>query len=268
MRSCLVLLVALAMVTLSMAGNCSTIDPITMDRDSSLYSISGGTVRVIPVKNGETLVNSAIRWELSYFIERAKVTRDIEGNAIDPTAVLPERPDFSIWSPADPLESHDPSKACTGKTLPCGEVLNYLDPADYDCWMEHVTAPFHGFTRESVFVHFSHPSYPDLSIVVGNHLLDGYLEVRPPMQGLQDVNVYLYAPKFPRPLFLISSCRRSPPIPRVFLPHNLILTFDAHLSASANQTRSPQGDVRSQELALDRDSTHRVGSVLPQRIYC
>jgi len=161
-------------------GNCSLVGPMIIEREGTLYNISGPHISVYPKLNGVVQYDTILGWKLTTFIERDKVNQTLDGGMFPSGQKFYSgpTPDDNPFNPmVDPLEPFVPGQACTHSSLPCGVVLNYMNAADLDCWAERVIAPFHGRTRESVYFYFSNPAAPGFEFIMENHVVDGDVTV-------------------------------------------------------------------------------------------
>jgi hypothetical protein len=198
----------------SIVGNCSLTPTVVMERPGTRFEITGRQITIYAIDhNGNLLSNISTTWSFDLLVERAKSSSNRQGEFV-PTYVAPEplfdpsflfpsskrnvNDIFDSFDPeypwmVDPLEPRVEGQPCSSdRTSPCGEILQYIWIMEMDCWVEHVTRPFKGFERESVFVHFSHPSHPLFRITSEHHLINGYLEYNGNNTGIQAHYKYRY----------------------------------------------------------------------------
>lgn len=184
-------LVALSLLVLSVssvvkanAGNCTQSQPLFIEGAATLYNISGTEIRVHPKENGQVRYDVILAWSMELFIEREKVRSPGGG----PPEYNAPSPSFDPRDgPVDPFLS---GVTCPGSNLPCGRILNAIYTADMDCWAEKVIAPFHGTTRESVYIHYLNSSDPGFHFIGEHHLVDSEVIVPLGNPGAPVVEVY------------------------------------------------------------------------------
>lgn len=196
-------LVLLCLVTYSSAGNCSDVQAVVLEREGTRWVVSASDVTVYPLAYGQLIPETYFRWSLTTLVERNRTTRDSDGFSIQPRCVDPSCPPEQFFCILDPIEPHVDDTPCTGRVAnPCGALAHAMFTKDMNCYLQHYTAPFHGFERETVSITFSHPDYPDMKVVAENHLLNGDFEYYPiPGQPIL-VNRYRYGVKEETHIFL------------------------------------------------------------------
>lgn len=175
----------------SAGGNCTNIPPIVIDRESVRYEIRAGEVFVFPTHNGHITGDTSLRWNLNMLVERNRTSFDSDGRPVRPSCIIPGCNSICTSNPLEPAIS---SSACSGSNSgkPCGAVVSHVGFEELDCYIEHVKTNFHGFERESVFVHYTHSSYPSFKATSANHLLNGYFDYYPIPNNTLVVNRYVY----------------------------------------------------------------------------
>ena len=164
-------------------GNCSRLEPIYLHNDGTLYNISGERINVHPKLDGVVQYDVVLGWAMSLFIERDKVNHTAAGVYYAPGVYVYSAPDAAAnpFDPTvDPLEPYVPNKVCTNGPVsgnPCGPVLKYYRLTEMDCWAEHIIAPFHGRTRESVYIHYTHPSSDGFQFISEHHMVDSEISI-------------------------------------------------------------------------------------------
>lgn len=163
------------------AGNCSTIPSATIERANTAFKIDGPRITIHPKVRGAVRDDVYLVWDLSMMVERAKLTHNLDGTSLGPnfTYAVPLPPGNPLSVDGyDPLQDYVSNVACYGQsTYPCSPILQVLYMSDFDCWLNHIVAPFHGFTRETIFVHYTHPTHANFSFTAEHHVLDGDLVV-------------------------------------------------------------------------------------------
>jgi len=176
----LVAVIACFLFSVAYGGNCTSIATETIDRAATAFEITGPRITIHPKVGGVVRNDVYLIWDLFMMVERGKIVATSGGSSIFPnyTYVVPLAVDNPLQSDSiDPLEPYNPTITCHGQkqSLPCSPVIQHFLMSDFDCYTEHVVAPFHGFSRESVFVYFTHSSYPNFTFTTEQHVLDGDL---------------------------------------------------------------------------------------------
>lgn len=195
--SCWLLLVFLVYLNVLRVecGNCTQVPSMVIEREGTLYNITGTHIHVHPKLNGVVQYDVLLGWSMPIFVERAKVTKTWTGTALPRGVFVTGSPNPSL-NPVDPmvdpLEPADPNVMCSNAATPtpCGEILNYITTEDMDCWTERFIAPFHGHMRESVYVHFSNAAIPGFQFVSEHHITDGDVSVPMNNTGFPGTEVY------------------------------------------------------------------------------
>jgi hypothetical protein len=180
----------------SAAGNCSQVAPITLHRPGSVYEVGSLAAVLFPGSNGVPVPGARVEWKFFSLIERLRIQNDIHGDPLPSSKCnSPSSADFTLSEQPNPFKPANPSESCVpGDDKPCGELLRTLNADDMDCWFEHIIAPFYGTSRESVLVHFSHPSHPDFRMIAGFHLTDDAVTIYPIQNSTLISNRYMYVP--------------------------------------------------------------------------
>jgi hypothetical protein len=194
----LLLLIACNLISTSHAGNCTSIKTESIERYGILFNITGPLIAIHPHLNGSILDELYLKWHLDVFVERSKISQSLSGDPRNFTHVSPTPP-FNPYLivETDPLEPHRTGVACTGRAFECGPLINHFSSADLNCWTERKIVPFHGHTRETVYVHFSHPSHPDFQLTAEHHVLDADFSLAMNNTGVITVQEYRYVFHFP-----------------------------------------------------------------------
>lgn len=179
-------LIALSLVALAsfavpatLAGNCTLMQPLTMDTAGTMYEITGSHIRVYPKLAGVIRTDTYITWNLSMLVERSSESISTTGHDYAPRykVIFPKSNNF--FDPIEPLEPHDMSTPCTNNDadMPCSPIQRVVYLPDMDCWAETTSDVYHGFQRRTILVYLTHPSYPLLKLTAAHHLLDGDLQI-------------------------------------------------------------------------------------------
>jgi len=176
---CCLLLWALFQV--GSAGNCSSLPTIILSRQGSQYEVGSLSLILRPTTNGVPIPGSQLEWKIFSLIERTRSTKDVSGSQLGTSLCLSKsESEFRLDERPDPFFVSVPTEKCINKyNVPCGELLRVINATDLDCWNERIVAPFFNTTRETVFVHYSHPSFPDFSMKAGFHLTDDFITIYP-----------------------------------------------------------------------------------------
>lgn len=175
-----------------MEGNCTTSGYLELKTDHMIYEIQAGHITAYPLINGTKHPTIFTKWMLTLLTERAKVTKTISGQNIDPQHVAP-RPSFFRYlaGPLDPLEPHNATQPCsTHNSVPCGVLLQSISIDEMDCWSEQRAELFHGIKRQSAYIHFSHPKHKNFSLVASHHIMDRDWEL--PLNNSGDPITHVY----------------------------------------------------------------------------
>lgn len=93
----------------------------------------------------------------------------------------------------DPLEPRIENQPCSSdSTAPCGEILNAIWVSEMDCWGYRETKDFMGHARESYWLHFSHPAYPNFTFIIEHHLIDEHFEYYGNSTGVRELYQFKY----------------------------------------------------------------------------
>lgn len=172
------------------AGNCTLQEPMLIDREGTLYNVSGPVIHIHPKLNGVPQYDISLSWTVSLFVERDKILVGGPGYWV----YSAPRPTGSPFDPmVDPLLPYNANVNCPNfdsVAAPCGPILQHINVEDLDCWAERVIAPFHGHTRESIYVHFSNASWPGFTFVSEHHIVDGDVTVEVGNPGIPAQEVY------------------------------------------------------------------------------
>ena len=173
---------------------CPQMTPIRKTRASVAYDIGPSTVYAYPYAYGKIYSDNMMMWDMSMLVERNRSTKNGDGtDMLAPSCVNPSGGHgFALL---DPLAPNVEGEACpgSGSGSQCGVVTSFLLVKDMECSVEEVTEPFHGFTRESVYLTMTHPQHPDFKLIAGHHLLNGSIDIYPYENNTLVVNRYTYA---------------------------------------------------------------------------
>lgn len=169
------------------AGNCSSVEPLKLERDRVWFVVSGGNASAITVFNGAPYGTNSIGWVLDMAVERKKTTVEVgRPEDVQYRCVVP-RPDFKNFEAflrpqLDPLEPRVPGRDCSGYVDPtypgandCGEVVAHIRASEFNCWQERAYDSLEGFSRERILVYFSLSDDPLFNMTISYELLDGNL---------------------------------------------------------------------------------------------
>lgn len=188
-----VAILALAsVIVVATAVPCQQMSLIRRTRTSVAYDIGPGTVSVYPYADGRIYAENHMMWNMSMLVERNRSSLNVDGSSRVPTCSNPSGGhSVAVLDPLAPNVDGQPCPGTSGSTV-CGVVASFLLVRDMDCAVEEVTEPFHGYTRDSIYVTMTHPQYPDFKLVAGHHLLNGTVEVYPLPNATWVVNRYQY----------------------------------------------------------------------------
>lgn len=202
-----VAILALAsLLALTMAMPCHEMALVRRTRTSVAYDIGPGTVSVYPYADGRIYAENNMMWNMSMLVERNRSVSNADGSSKVPSCTNPSGGhSIAVLDPLAPNVDGVPCPGAAGGSQ-CGNIASFLLVRDMDCVVEEITAPFHGYTRDSIYVTMTHPQFPDFKLVAGHHLLNGTIEVYPLPNATWVVNRYQYvvAP-FWQPIILLDS---------------------------------------------------------------
>lgn len=187
-------------------GNCSYSKLQTIKRDAVEFEVRGTIVTAYVVKQGVRQEQNYFEWSFDKITERLKTPRldpdlqnDFEGWTCMNPRIPRERLLDIIYGGVylDPLEPLIPNTTCTGfrphgvpQNTECGAVVQGFSPTELDCWSEIEQDSLQDISRERILIHYSHPSYPNFSLVSAMELLDGDLNYTRKHNGGEQIIEY------------------------------------------------------------------------------
>lgn len=190
---CLVLL--LVSLAHGLPVPCNEAVPLQILRKDSAFWINGTIIEMQPANNFVPVTDATMVFNFFALQERGRSNTYINGSAtpgfrcVDPTL------GGNAFNPSmDPFDPGLPTVQCPGDDggWPCGQLLFVMNSSDYFCEVQHVITSFHGAERESIFVNYTHTSYPDFWLYTGFHVVNETVVDCPVPANTQYCNVYRY----------------------------------------------------------------------------
>lgn len=199
------ILLCLLCPTWAYVGNCSQVPAKSLFSDTAGFLISPLRLEVFPALNGARASAFGLIFEPYLYVERNRSLLVTD----DTNCVYPAGNGDSFNAAWGDLLLNDTSSNCSGWEMPCGTLFNYMYPSELDCTTEEVTGAFYNVSARSVYIYFTHPSYPGFKITFSAVLVNESLTVYPfddPQNPAAIKYVYEYGNRFWRVFFgLLSS---------------------------------------------------------------
>lgn len=165
---------ALLPVSAHAVGNCSLVEPILVYQGSVGYLMHPLHLEAFPAYNDRRATAVSFKWIPKVIMERNRTTHDINGVPLPaPSCSLPN------GLLEDPFLD-DPSIGCNDKVpFPCGSIVQQIPFDDMDCTVSQGEDVFHGVGRRFLTIFFTHPLFPQLSVVFNAALVNDSVTVFP-----------------------------------------------------------------------------------------
>ena len=96
----------------TLGGNCSSIAPLSIEREGTRIQVTGGRIEVNPKINGVLYTGAGLEWDLYLLVERGKNDMTFDGRSVFPqqhyTQPVGDYPDT-----VNPLEPYVANRPCT-----------------------------------------------------------------------------------------------------------------------------------------------------------